>query len=66
MTLQLCDVFPTADQNLEYQQNLSALPLAVMVLVVKNIRIGSINPLIPELLLALQNHVPVSLRKVGR
>lgn len=59
------DVFLTADQNLEYQQNLNALPLAVLVLVVKNNRIESIIPLIPELLLALQNHVSVCLRKVG-
>ena len=31
------DVFVTADQNLQFQQNLSALPLAVIVLVSKRI-----------------------------
>ena len=33
------DVFITADQNLRYQQNLSALPIAVAVLVAKSNRI---------------------------
>ena len=28
------DVFLTADQNLEYQQNLATLPMAVVVLVI--------------------------------
>lgn len=35
------DVFLTADQNLEYQQNLSELPLSVVVLV--TFRIGESN-----------------------
>ncbi|MBI2751866.1 MAG: DUF5615 family PIN-like protein [Burkholderiales bacterium] len=37
------DVFLTADQNLEFQQNLSTLPIAVLVLVVGNNRIESID-----------------------
>lgn len=59
------DVFLTADQNLEYQQNLSTLPLSVFVLVVPNNRIGSIDPLVPDLLVALQNHRPLTLRRIG-
>ena len=34
------DVFVTADQNLQYQQNLAALPVAVVVLVARNNQIG--------------------------
>lgn len=47
------DVFITADQNLQYQQNLNALPLAVVVVVAKSNRITDLRPLIPELLAAL-------------
>jgi predicted nuclease of predicted toxin-antitoxin system len=47
------DVFITADQNLRYQQNLSALPFAVAVLVAKSNRIETLRPLIPKLLTSL-------------
>lgn len=47
------DVFVTADQNIEYQQKLSTLPLSVLVLVVKSNRIESIVPLVAELLFTL-------------
>lgn len=42
------DVFLTADQNLEFQQNLSALPLAILVLVARSNRIESLDPLVPN------------------
>jgi predicted nuclease of predicted toxin-antitoxin system len=41
------DVFVTADQNLQYQQNIKALPIAVAVLVAKSNRIQSLEPLFP-------------------
>ncbi len=44
------DVFVTADQNLQYQQNLSALPVSVVVMVAKSNRIEDLRPLAPELL----------------
>ncbi|WP_131112308.1 DUF5615 family PIN-like protein [Sulfuricystis thermophila] len=44
------DVFVTADQNLRYQQNLSALPLAVFVLKANNNRYPTLLPLVPKLL----------------
>ena len=44
------DVFLTADQNLQYQQNIKALPIAVAVLVAKSNRIQSLKPLVPLLL----------------
>jgi len=39
------DVFLTADQNLEHQQNLAALPLAVVVLVAGSNRMEAYLPL---------------------
>lgn len=59
------DVFLTADQNLEFQQNLWTIPIAVIVLVVRNNRIEAIDPFVPELLFALSDHRPHTLRKVG-
>jgi predicted nuclease of predicted toxin-antitoxin system len=59
------DVFLTADQNLQYQQNLPTLPSAVFVLVALNNRISTLEPLIPELLLALEEFSPSSLRRIG-
>lgn len=59
------DVFLTVDQSIEFQQNLTALPIAVVVLVVRRTRIQSIEPLVPELLALLQQ-LPVGVfRKVG-
>lgn len=44
------DVLLTADRNLEHQQNLTTLPIAVVVLVAPTNRIDSLTPLVPELL----------------
>ena len=60
------DVFVTADQNLQYQQNLQTLPLAVAVLVAKSNRIQSLKPLVPELLSALASLQPRTLVRVGK
>jgi hypothetical protein len=59
------DVFLTADRNLEHQQNLSMLPVAVVVLQVPRTRLPSIEPLIPELLRVLGHLPPRVLRTVG-
>lgn len=59
------DVFLTADQNLRYQQNLRALPVAVAVLVAKTNRIQDLRPLIPALLEALATLPPRTLVQVG-
>jgi Domain of unknown function (DUF5615) len=58
-------VFLTADRNLEYQQNLATLPIAVVVLFVRRTRIEAIEPVIPELLKLLNHLPPKALRKVG-
>ncbi len=59
------DVFLTADQNLQYQQNVRNLPIAVAVLVAKSNRIQSLKPLIPDLLSALASHEPRTPFRVG-
>jgi hypothetical protein len=59
------EAFITADRNLEFQQNLAKLPIAVVVLVARKNRVQDLEPLLPELA-ALLNHLPArTLRKVG-
>lgn len=58
-------MFVTADRNLEFQQNLATLPLAVVVLLVPSTRLESIEPVVPELLKLLNHIAPRTLRKVG-
>jgi hypothetical protein len=58
------DVFLTADQNLRYQ-NLSTLPIAVLVLAAKSNRIEDLRPLIPELLGAMAVLVPRTLAQIS-
>ena len=59
------DVFLTTDQNIEFQQNRSALPIAILVIVAKSNRMKDIAPLVPELLKALNHLPPKTLGKVG-
>jgi len=58
-------VLITGDQNLEYQQNLPKLPIAVVVLVAVNNRIESLRPLVPELLKVLTTIQPGQFIRVG-
>src|SRR2546422_4339708 len=59
------DAFLTADQNLEHQQNLGALPIAVVVLGAPTNRIESLRPLMPALLRTLETLAPRQLVHVG-
>lgn len=59
------DVFVTADQNLQYQQNLAVLPLAVVVLKANNNRLETLLPLVPCLLDRLADLSPKSLTLLG-
>ena len=47
------DVFLTVDQNLKYQQNLSAFRIAIILLVARNNRLQTLLPLMPEVREAL-------------
>jgi len=42
------DVFLTSDQNLRYQQNLAAIGFSIIVLVVPDNRVPTLQPLMPE------------------
>jgi hypothetical protein len=59
------DVVLTADQNTEFQQNLSTLPIAVVVLMAKTNRLESFEPLVPAVLAMLETLQPKTLRRVG-
>jgi hypothetical protein len=48
------DAFITVDRNLSFQQNLSAVPLAIVVLQCKSNRLADLKVLIPDILTALE------------
>lgn len=47
------EVLVTCDRAMQYQQNVPALPLALVVLAVPNKRLDTILPLVPEILTLL-------------
>ena len=59
------DVFVTADQNLEYQQNLAGFDLGVVVLKGKTARLPDLEPLIPALLDILPDVEPGKVYRVA-
>jgi predicted nuclease of predicted toxin-antitoxin system len=59
------EVFVTADQNLQYQQNLANLPLSVVVLVAKSSRFEALQPLVGAVLEALAELPRRTLVRVG-
>ena len=52
------DVLITVDQNLPYQQNLAVLQIAVLVFVAKRHNYATLQPLVSEALLALEEIQP--------
>ena len=59
------DVLLTADRNLEHQQNLTTLPISVVVLIGPTNRIESLTPLVPELLELLKALPPHRFVRIG-
>ena len=59
------DIFVTADQNLQFQQNLSALPLKVAVLVAPDNKVESLRAPAAELLSRIIVLPPRSLVRCG-
>jgi predicted nuclease of predicted toxin-antitoxin system len=59
------DVFLTMDRNLEFQQNLAALPIAVLVVEALSNRLEHLVPLVPAILKELNHIPPRSLRKTS-
>ena len=58
-------VFVTADQNLQFQQNLSGSPLAAIVLAPRSNALEDLIPLVPALLDALTDARPGEVRRVA-
>ena len=52
------DVFVTVDRNLSFQQNLTVLMIAVIVLHARTNRLTDLKPLVPKLLLAIDSAKP--------
>jgi len=59
------DALITVDKNLEHQQNLETLPLAVIVLYAQSNELPYLLPLIPKLQEVLANLLPRTLVRVG-
>jgi predicted nuclease of predicted toxin-antitoxin system len=59
------DVLVTADQNLQFQQNLDTLPLSVVVLAARTNRLEDLRPLIPEMLAGLGTLQKKTLVRIG-
>ena len=58
------DLFLTMDQNLEYQQNMATLPIAVLVVSAVSNRMEHLAPLVPKILKAIDLVPPRSLRRL--
>ena len=59
------DVFVTADQNLQFQQNLTGSPLGVVVLVAQSNALEDLLPLVPSLLAAIPDLRSGEVRRIG-
>jgi predicted nuclease of predicted toxin-antitoxin system len=59
------DVFVSMDGNLEFQQNISTLPIAVLIIEAVSNRMEHLTPLVPSILQELNHIPPKTLRKMG-
>lgn len=59
------DVFVTVDRNLSFQQKVSGLRMAVIVLCASSNRLAQLRPLVPELLMAIDAAVHGTATPVG-
>lgn len=58
------EIFLTADQNLEFQQNLLRSPLRVIVLEAPSNALEDLLPLVPSILRSIPDTVPGQVRRV--
>ncbi|MCA9904151.1 MAG: hypothetical protein KC547_09855 [Anaerolineae bacterium] len=59
------DVLLTVDQNIEYQQNVAELPLAIIIMIAQNNRLEALEPLIPQVVEVLETIRPGIVQRVG-
>lgn len=62
---QTFDVFVTVDRNLSFQQNLTVVGIAVIILHAPTNRLADLKLLVPELLAAIPSASPGSARIIG-
>lgn len=60
-----CYIFLTVEQNLEFQQKLATLPIAVLVVMAVSNRIEHLRPLICMILREVDRTPEKSLRRIG-
>lgn len=60
-----CEVLVTLDRNIEFQQNIPALPFAVIVVRAISNRMAHLRPLVPAILEAVSAAKPRQLQRVG-
>ena len=59
------DALLTMDRGIEFQQNLSGLPFAVLLIRAPSNRIVHLQPLVPTILDALSHLMPGQLHRIG-
>ena len=59
------DVFVTVDRSIEFQNNLSKIPIAVVVLIASSNLLGTLVPLIPNVIAKLPGLVAGTVTHVG-
>jgi hypothetical protein len=59
------DAFVTVDRNLSFQQRLTPLPIAVLILHAKTNRLADLRHLVPEILTALESPRPGTATHLG-
>ncbi len=59
------EVFLTMDGNLEFQQNMATLPVAVLVIEALSNRMRDLEPLVPAILREIEQIQPRTLRRVS-
>lgn len=59
------DAFLTVDRNLEFQQNLQASGIGVVIAIARTNRVKELRPLVPQILEALNRLSPGQLLRVG-
>ena len=59
------DVFLTSDQNLRYQQDLSNIRYRIIVLVARDNRLPTLQPLMPQVQQALPHMLPGAVMEIG-
>ena len=60
------DVVLTADQGMEYQQNLATLPVSILVVMARSNRLEDLATLVPAILSVLDELEPRTFRRVAR